>query len=392
MPDLPATYEQRGVWAGFKTANMNFGRLRLDNGSSNPKDWMVLIPGFSGKKEASIVLPLTQVKSAFGNLAEDDIEFVDDIVQAPVSPLKPLISPADIRASLLKRIPRFGQSLSQRRRDDHPEEAEIDRTVEAQTYLRLVVQLMRLTGEAYGQAQLKKMTVNTYRLLMNASKSDAETAAMQNKFNKIMFEHLASTIDCSVEEAMARLEKFAIAIAPAVQVDSADDSLQGWLIRQRNRLGTVLSDLEDRQDELPELFKTVLGDLIFPFQQFLGIAAKELSRVERRANNLQSSLKRLDKALAECEEAKLNAALALDGWQPICSLFEAALAAEQDEDIFKAIDLALKNTPLVPREVVEDLENELTNWRDFSSRQRKLVEALEDWRTGKIDQEMASRM
>lgn len=392
MSDLPATYGQRGVWAGYDTKLMEFARLRLDAGSTNPKDWVILIPGFSGKKEASIVVPLLHLTRAYNNLTDEDLAFNAEIVEAAPSAEKSLVTPATVRAHRVKRHPRLGQSLRQQQRSDFPDEETIDRNVEEQTYLRLVVQLMRLTGEAYGQDQLKKMTVNTYRLLMNASKTDPATASIHNKFNKVMFEHLASVVGSDVEEAKARLKKFAQVIAPAVQVDSADDSLQGWLVRQRNRLGNILSELEDRQNELSPFFRTVVGDLIFPFQQFLGIAAKELARVERRANNLESSLKRLDLALKECEEAKLNAALALDGWQPICTLFENAFQGEDQTSLINAIDTALKNTPLVPREVVEKLENELSNWREFSSRQRKLVAALEDWRTGKRDHELAARL
>lgn len=389
MADLPETYADRGVWAGLKTGTLRFARLRIEENAESPRDWSILVPGFAGKKESAMVFPFDQLKNAYPNLSQSDEELTAHMKD--LTPSDRILDPDQVRSVHLKNSPRFGQSLRLQKRGDIPEEGGMDDTMVTHAHMRLVVQLMRITGEAHGEKDLKSMNVNTYMMLMKAGHKDAATGKILDKFNLKMFKHLGEQCGCSVDEAMERLSRFAHVIAPAIQVDSADDTMHGHLVRARNRMGGVLSDLEDARDEMPEVFQETLNSFLFPFEQFLGIAAKELAKVERRANNLEKSLRKIDKAIEECERSKLQTALALDGWQPLCEIFEAALESESPENMMNAIEVGIQQTPLVPKVVLDEMDDELEQWRDFTKAQSKMVKAMQDWRTGRIDRETAGR-
>lgn len=390
---LPATYADRGVWVGFGTPSLAFARLRVENGSRNPQNWSLILPGFVGRKETAAVLPFLKVEAAYPQITPEDKDLLAEV--SALDPIKALrmMSPVDIRDRHLVFDARFGQDRRMRKAKKWSDERVLDHQVEASSYLRIVAQLMRMTGEHYGETYLTNTTVETYRRLLDAAAEDKDQEELLAQFTTLMFRYLGEQCDCSHEEALLRVKRFSLAIAPAIQIDSADDSTQGWLLRLTTRLGNVASELEDRIDEVPAPIAEALKLALFPFNQFLGMAARELARVERRSKNLISSLTRIDKALADVEDAKLKAALALDGWQPLCDRFENAFAADNDEDAFlEAVQAAVTYTPLMPTTLLEKLENELNAWREYTMTQRKLVEALTDWRTGKIDAELFSRV
>lgn len=392
LATLPATYADRGVWVGFDTTALSFARLRVENGSRNPQNWSLLLPGFVGRKETSAVIPFLKVEETYPQVSREDKDLLAEI--SALDPIKALrmMSPVDIRERHLMFDARFGQDQRMRKSKKWSDERVLDHNVEASSYLRIVAQLMRMTGDHYGEKYLTNTTVETYRRLLDAASHNKEQEQLLSQFTKLMFRFLGEKCGCSDEEALLRVKRFSLAIAPAIQIDSADDSTQGWLLRLMTRLGNVASELEDRIEEVPPPVGEALKLALFPFNQFLGMAARELARVERRSKNLISSLTRIDKALADVEDAKLKAALALDGWQPLCDRFEEAFTSDDEDEFFAAVQASVTYTPLMPTTLLEKLENELNAWREYTLTQRKLVDALTDWRTGKIDAELFSRV
>jgi hypothetical protein len=79
----------------------------------------------------------------------------------------------------------------------------------------------------------------------------------------------------------------------------------------------------------------------------------------------------------------------LDGWLDVCELWQAAMADRQNIDHRRIAEI-MRIIPLVPKSECETTVR--ANMENLSGIRHRIVQQLQDWRTGEVDYEIVSRI
>jgi hypothetical protein len=197
---------------------------------------------------------------------------------------------------------------------------------------------------------------------------------------------ITSVIDVPVEAIDQRLAELSVIAAP-VGVP--------WSLTP-GRLRRGLGRLTEMRDSLLQWttgnFAEVSADARFAADvagHSIEIAAAVLAEYNEMIGSVLKLITRWETARDELAALASRLSWLLDGWDMPAELWLGAAARSRNDQI-AAIKTILPILPVVPRQAASRDQSQKS--ADFLSQRRKWVRMNVDWRTGKLDPEMISRL
>ena len=119
------------------------------------------------------------------------------------------------------------------------------------------------------------------------------------------------------------------------------------------------------------------------------MAERMIGEIDREIRNLPAFFAGWETTIARLRHSMDRLAWLLDGWLDVCELWQAAMADRQNIDHRRIAEI-MRIIPLVPKGECETTVRATMD--NLSGVRHRIVQQLQDWRTGEVDYEIVSRI
>jgi len=352
---LPSTFEERGTAAPFTTPMFALSRVRPDE----RQGLVLLLPSFGGT-DGNYVVPWSAVQD-MGGMSTHDRALHEEILASQAT------SPDQMRTAAFK-VAMTGLAGPQAAEAAKKAVAEDKKKIE-ETHILLILALLTSSG------------MTTQELMQ----TNPETDEWRVK-TKAMLEKSAAEYGITIEEIYVRIGELSETLAPVGLAIS----------RQEARLRTLLQDVGEFRQSISEWAEADLSEMSDFADYAASVADLTLDMAGTMFRKLDNGVQDIGKVVREWQtQGPLAKHMAsrlswlLDGWEFIVQLWRSLAEAEVEEQR-DGVGNLMRVLPMIPRnESEEDEEDEKKRHELF---QRKRLQAHIDWRTGKYDVELVSRI
>ncbi len=352
---LPSTFEERGTAAPFTTPMFMLSRVRPDE----RQGLVLLLPSFGGT-EGSYVVPWSAVQE-IGGMSTHDRALHEEIQASKAT------SPDQMRAAAFK-VAATGLAGPVAAEAAKKAMAEDQKKID-ETHILLILALLTSAGM-------------TSQELMQTS---PETDEWRVK-TKAMLAKAAEEYGTDIDQIYYRIGELSHMLAPVGLAVSKQEARLRLMLQKLGEFRQTIGewaeqDLSDMADFAA--FAATVADLT------LDLAGKMFRRLDAGVNDIGLVVRdwRTQGPLASRMAGRLS--WLLDGWETIIELWRS-LADQPIEVQRDGVANLMRVLPLIPRNETEDEGNELN--KRHESFQHKRLQAHVDWRTGKYDVELVSRI
>jgi len=352
---LPSTFEERGTAAPFTTPMFALSRVRPDERHR----LVLLLPSFGGT-EGAYVVPWSAVQE-LGGMSTHDRALHEEILAAKAT------SPDMMRAAAFK-VAMTGLAGPAAAEAAKKAVAEDQKKIE-ETHILLILALLTSSG------------MTTQELMQ----TNPETDEWRVK-TKAMLEKSATDYGIEIDQIYHRIGELSHALAPVGLAISRQEARLRQLLQSLGEFRQSISewgeaDLSEMADFA--IYAAATADLTLDMAgtmfrkldngvQDIGLVVREWTTQGPLAKHMASRLSWL-----------------LDGWDFIIGLWRSLEDRPVDEQR-DGVGNLMRVLPLIPRNESEETEEDGKKRREIY--QRKRLQAHVDWRTGKYDVELVSRI
>lgn len=348
----PSTFDERGTTVPFTTPELAFSRVRRDTRTNHLE---VLVTGFSGCRSI-YVFPWDGLSSVMR------LTLHDRALQAEIS-LADAITPMRMRLAA-HRVAKTGLAGVEAAEAAGAAMARIAREekINQEAMLRRVV---RLTGV---------LDRTTDDLMQRVRGRVGETLIIQ------VADAFARLVGQPPGQCRARILELSDAVGP---LGFAGDEDSGYLRRILRRVGDLRNSISAAN----------IGATGHLAGETAGVTARMAERmiaeIDRELQNLPAFFAGWDANILRLRQSIDRLAWLLDGWLDVCELWQAAMADRQNIDHRRIAEI-MRVIPLVPK---SECENTVRVTMDnLAGIRHRIVQQLQDWRTGEIDYEIVGRI
>jgi uncharacterized coiled-coil protein SlyX len=352
---LPSTFEERGTAAPFTTPLFALSRVRPDE----RQGLVLLLPSFGGT-EGSYVVPWSAVQE-IGGMSTHDRALHEEIFASKAT------SPDMMRAAAFKVSitglagPVIAEAAKKAVAED---QKKID-----ETHILLILALLTSSG------------MTTQELMQ----TNPETDEWRVK-TKAMLEKSAKEYGIEIDQVYDRIGELSHTLAPVGLAIS----------RQEARLRQLLQGLGEFRQSISEWGEADLSEMADFAIYAAAVADLTLDMAGTMFRKLDASVQDIGLVVREwkvqgpiIKHMASRLSWLLDGWEFIIELWRS-LAEQPIEEQRDGVGNLMRVLPLIPRNENEDSEEDGKKRRELF--QRKRLQAHVDWRTGKYDVELVSRI
>jgi hypothetical protein len=348
----PSTFVERGATVPFTTPELAFSRVRRDRRTNHLE---VLVMGFSGSRSI-YVFPWEGLTSILR------LTLHDRALQAEISRAD-TITPMRMRLAA-HRVAKTGLAGA---------EAAVSATLAMERIVReekttreaMLRRIIRLTGV------LDKTTEDLIRRVRGRV-GDGILSQVSDIFAKLTGQspELCRTRLLELSDAMARL-------------GFADEEDAGYLRRALHQLGELRTSISAAN----------IGAAGHLAAETAGVTARMAERmigeIDREIRNLLVFFSAWESNITRLRQAMDGLAWLLDGWLDVCKHWQAVMFDQQNIDHGRIAEI-MRAIPLVPKgECKTEVRTTLDN---LAGIRHRIVQQLQDWRTGEVDYEIVSRI
>jgi len=352
---LPSTFEDRGTSAPFTTPMFAMSRVRPDD----RQGLVLLLPSFGGT-DGSYVVPWSAVQD-IGGMSTHDRALHEEILASKA------ISPDQMRTAAFK-VAMTGLAGPVAAEAAKKAVAEDKKKIE-ETHILLILALLTSSG------------MTTQELMQ----TNPETDEWRVK-TKAMLEKAAADYGITIDQIYDRIGELSETLAPVGLAIS----------RQEARLRQLLQSLGEFRQSISEwgeadvsewadfaLYAAAVADLT------LDMAGTMFRKLDNGVQDIGLVVREwpVQGPLAKHMATRLS--WLLDGWDFIIELWRSLAEAPIEEQRDGVANL-MRVLPLIPRNESEEDDDEAKKRHELF--QRKRLQAHIDWRTGKYDVELVSRI
>lgn len=348
----PSTFDERGTTVPFTTPELAFSRVRRDTRTNHLE---VLVTGFSGGRSI-YVFPWDGLTSVMR------LTLHDRALQAEIS-LADAITPMRMRLAAY-RVAKTGLAGVEAAEAAGAAMARIAREekINQEAMLRRVV---RLTGV---------LDRTTDDLMQRVRGRVGETLIIQ------VADAFARLVGQQPGQCRARILELSDAVGP---LGFAGEEDSGYLRRILRRVGDLRNSISAAN----------IGATGHLAGETAGVTARMAERmiaeIDRELQNLPAFFGAWDASILRLRQSIDRLAWLLDGWLDVCELWQAAMADRQNIDHRRIAEI-MRVIPLVPK---SECENTVRVTMDnLAGIRHRIVQQLQDWRTGEIDYEIVGRI
>jgi hypothetical protein len=348
----PSTFDERGTTVAFTTPELAFSRVRRDSRTNHLE---VLVMGFSGGRSI-YVFPWEGLASVLR------LTLHDRALQAEIS-LADAITPMRMRLAA-HRVARTGLAGAEAAA---AATIAIERIAQDEKLTReaMLRRIIRLTGV------LDKTTDDLMRRVRGRV-GESIIVQVSDVFSKLTRQ--------PPELCRSRLLELSDAMGP---LGFADEQDAGYLRR-------TLRQLEELRTSISAANIGATGHLA---AETAGVTARMAERmigeIDREIRNLPAFFAGWETNIARLRHSMDRLAWLLDGWLDVCELWQAAMADRQNIDHRRIAEI-MRIIPLVPKSECETTVRATMD--NLSGIRHRIVQQLQDWRTGEVDYEIVSRI
>jgi hypothetical protein len=348
----PSTFDERGTTVPFTTPELAFSRVRRDNRTNHLE---VLVMGFSGSRSI-YVFPWEGLTSVLR------LTLHDRALQAEIS-LADAITPLRMRIAAY-RVAKTGLA--------GPEAAAaaalaMERIAREEKITReaMLRRIIRLTGV------LDKTTEDLMRRVRGRV-GDSIISQVSDVFARLTGQ--------SPELCRTRLLELSDAMGP---LGFSDEEDAGYLRRTLRQLGDLRVSISAAN----------IGATGHLAAETAGVTARMAERmigeIDREIRNLPVFFSAWEVNITRLRQAMDRLAWLLDGWLDVCELWQAAMFDRQNIDHRRIAEI-MRVIPLVPKGECETAVR--ATMENLAGIRHRIVQQLQDWRTGEVDYEVVSRI
>ena len=355
LPDtLPSTFEERGTTVPFTTKELLYSRIRRHQHGGLE----ILVNGFSGGR-CTYVFPWHSIPQVVR------LNLHDKALHAEIT-FSDATTPDKIRLAgyRVARTGLGGVDMIARANRALAEEAD----GKLATGYYLILKVIEATG------------VNTDRAALALTKVESSDGRLMVQS---AFARMAAAIGSTPEICHQRIVELGDIIQPI-----------GFEIKgQRGRLRTLLHRLTEFRDSVLREQSGTLGRLLADsIQLTVRIATTTFQEIDGDITNIVRFIKEWDDRAMATRRAIDRLSWLLDGWTDICDLWDGVdvTGAETKLDKRERLNEIMRIIPLVPRSEFGAAMR--TETETVNRRQNRIVQQNQDWRTGRIDDDMMVRM
>jgi hypothetical protein len=352
---LPSTFEDRGTAAPFTTPLFILSRVRPDE----RQELVLLLPSFGGT-DGSYVVPWSAVPE-IGGMSTHDRALHEEILAAKAT------SPDQMRTAGFKVAatglagPAAAEAAKKAMADDRKKIEE--------THILLILALLTSSG------------MTTQEL----TQTDPETDEWRQK-TKAMLEKSAADYGIEIDRIYHRIGELSEMLAPVGLAIS----------RQEARLRQLLQGLGEFRQSISEWGEVDVSDMAEMAIYAAAVADLTLDMAGTLFRKLDAAMTDIGLVVREwaaqgpqARHLATRLSWLLDGWDFIIELWRS-LAGQPVEEQRDGVANLMRILPIIPRDETESDDDEDKKRRELF--QRKRLQAHVDWRTGKYDVELVSRI
>jgi len=348
----PSTFDERGATVPFTTPELAFSRVRRDSRSNHLE---VLVMGFSGGRSI-YVFPWEGLASVL-RLTLHDRALQAEISQADA------ITPMRMRLAA-HRVAKTGLAGA-----------------EAAAAASLAMERIARDEELTREAMLR-------RIIRLTGVLDRTTEDLMRRFRGRVGESIIAQVSDvfanlsgqSPELCRSRLLELSDTMGPLGFPDEEDSGYLRRALRQLDELRTSISAAN-------------IGATGHLIAETAGVTARMAKRmigeIDRDIRSLPAFFANWEINIACLRHAMDRLAWLLDGWLDVCELWQAAMADRHNIDHRRIAEI-MRVIPLVPKGECETAVRATMD--NFSGIRHRIVQQLQDWRTGEVDYEIAGRI
>jgi hypothetical protein len=348
----PSTFDERGTTVPFTTPELAFSRVRRDSRTNHLE---VLVMGFSGSRSI-YVFPWDGLTSVLR------LTLHDRALQAEIS-LADAITPMRMRMAA-HRVAKTGLAGAEAAAAASLAMERIARE-EKITREAMLRRIIRLTG------MLDQTTEDIMRNIRGRV-GESIIAQVSDVFAKLTGQ--------SPELCRSRLIELSEAMGP---LGFSDEEDAGYLRRTLRQLGELRASVSAAN----------IGATGHLIAETAGVTARMAERmigeIDRDIRSLPAFFANWETSITRLRHAMDRLAWLLDGWLDVCELWQAAMADRQNIDHRRIAEI-MRIIPLVPKSECETTVR--ANMENLSGIRHRIVQQLQDWRTGEVDYEIVSRI
>ena len=352
---LPSTFEERGTAAPFTTPMFMLSRVRPDE----RQGLVLLLPSFGGT-EGSYVVPWSAVQEIGGMSTHDRALHEEILATKAISPDQ--MRTAAFRVALTGLAGPLAAEAAKKAMDE--DQKKID-----ETHILLILALLTSSGM-------------TSQELMQTS---PETDEWRVK-TKAMLAKAAEEYGTDIDQVYYRIGELSRMLAPVGLAIS----------RQEARLRQMLQGLGEFRQSIAEWAEQDLSEMA-DFARFaasvadltLDMAGTMFRKLDAGVNDIGLVVRDWRKQGPLANHLASRLSWLLDGWEYIIELWRG-LADQPVEAQRDGVANLMRVLPLIPRNESEDDGEEAK--KRHEAFQHKRLQAHVDWRTGKYDVELVSRI
>jgi hypothetical protein len=348
----PSTFDERGTTVPFTTPELAFSRVRRDNRTNHLE---VLVTGFSGGRSI-YVFPWDGLSSVLR------LTLHDRALQAEIS-LADAITPRRMRLAA-HRVARTGLAGTEAAAAAG---AALDRLAreEKTNQEAMLRRVIRLTG---------MLDRTTDDLMRRVRGKVGETLITQ------VAEVFGRLIGQTPEQCAARFLELSDALAPLGFPDEDDT---GYLRRTLRQLG-------DLKNSISSANIGATGHLASETAAVTArMAARMIAEIDRELQALPAFFAGWEVNIVRLRQNLDRLAWLLDGWLDVCELWRTAMSDRQNIDHRRIAEI-MRVIPLIPKGECETTVR--VTMDNLAGIRHRIVQQLQDWRTGEVDYEMVGRI
>jgi uncharacterized coiled-coil protein SlyX len=352
---LPSTFEERGTAAPFTTPMFMLARVRPDE----RQGLVLLLPSFGGT-DGSYVVPWAAVPE-LGSMSTHDRALHEEILAAKAT------SPDQMRTAAFK-VAMTGLAGPVAAEAANKAVAEDQKKID-ETHILLILALLTSTGMTSQELMQTNPETDEWRV---------KTKAMLTK--------AAGEYGIEIDQIYHRIGELSHTLAPVGLAIS----------RQEARLRQLLQGLGEFRQSISEWGEADLSEMA-DFATYaaavadltLDMAGTMFRKLDAGVNDIGLVVREwaIQGPLAKHVASRLS--WLLDGWEYIIELWRS-LADQPVEEQRDGIGNLMRVLPLIPRNESEENDEDAKKRHELF--QRKRLQAHIDWRTGKYDVELVSRI
>jgi hypothetical protein len=348
----PSTFDERGTTVPFTTPELAFSRVRRDSRTNHLE---VLVMGFSGGRSI-YVFPWEGLTSVLR------LTLHDRALQAEIS-LADAITPMRMRLAAL-RVAKTGLAGGEAA---YAASLAMERIAREEKVTReaMLRRIVRLTGV---------LDQTTEDLMRRVRGRVGESIIVQ------VSDVFAKLTGQSPELCRSRLLEVSEAMGP---LGFSDEEDAGYLRRTLRQLGELRASVSSAN----------IGATGHLVAETAGVTARMAERmigeIDRDIRSLPAFFSHWDPNITRLRQAMDRLAWLLDGWLDVCELWQAAMADRQNIDHRRIAEI-MRIIPLVPKGECETTVR--ATMENLSGVRHRIVQQLQDWRTGELDYEIVSRI